>query len=143
MRFSKQNFTPAFVAERAAPAGRDVSGKVGKRLPVREDVLALSFPAERTSHRELSIRSGDLQRLLLGREEGCFACLLPAMLHMYRANGVFLLCKCSFVFSFSKINTFEAKYGAQGTAKSNPGGSRADRSDAKAGGLGVWLLFGD
>lgn len=59
-----------------------------------------------------------------------------------RANGVFLLCKCSFVFSFSKINTFEAKYGAQGTAKSNLDGSRADRLDAKAGALGFGSPLG-
>lgn len=32
--------------------------------------------------------------------------------------GVFLLCKCSFGFSFSEINTFEAKFGAQGTSES-------------------------
>lgn len=32
--------------------------------------------------------------------------------------GVFLLCKCSFGFSFSQINTFEAKFGAQGTSES-------------------------
>lgn len=148
MCFSEQNFTPAFEPKRAAPAGRDASGKVGKRLPVREDVLALSFPAEMTSHRELSIRSGDLQCFLLG-EGGRLLCMPSPRIATYvrdathvRANGVFLLCKCSFVFSFSKINTFEAKYGAQGTAKSNLDGSRADRLDAKAGALGFGSPLG-
>lgn len=76
MCFSKQDFTPASVPQRAAPAGWDVRGKVGKRFPERDDVLAVSFPADRTGHRELSIRSGDLQRLLLGAGGRllCMAC---------------------------------------------------------------------
>lgn len=117
VRFSKEDFTPAFVLERGAPTGRGGSGKVGKMLSLWEDVLASSFPVERTSHGELSICLGDLHCLCLARESLlCMSSPLPAALAP--SIGVFLLCKCSFGFSFSEINTFEAKFGALGAAES-------------------------
>lgn len=75
-------------------------------LSLWEHVLALSFPVERSSQQ----LSGSPSAPLLG-ERGCFAALAWSI-------GVFLLCRCSFAFSCSEINTLEAKSGAQGTAES-------------------------